>query len=86
MVLSPIVDTIGAMKSERAKEWKIPPEIEAVLKASTNLQPCKRNYGELPYYKFLEHIRIERCAKCYAFFLQLDNELKMMAYLRDHKD
>jgi len=40
----------------------------------------------MPYDKFLEHIRNDRCEKCSAFFLQLDKELKMMAYLRDHKN
>jgi hypothetical protein len=40
----------------------------------------------MPYDKFLEHIRNDRCEKCPAFFLQLDEELKMMAYLLDHKN
>jgi hypothetical protein len=40
----------------------------------------------MPYDKFLEHIRNERCAQCRAFLLQLDREQRMMAYLRDHKN
>jgi hypothetical protein len=64
--------------------WKLPPEAEAVLKTSPKLKPCKPKYGRVPYDKFFEHIRNDRCRKCYAFFLQLDKEQKMMAYLRDH--
>jgi hypothetical protein len=74
------------MKRKRsASKWP-PPEVEAVLKASPNLRPCESRYGRMPYDKFLEHIRNDRCEKCSAFFLQLDKELKMMAYLLDHKN
>ncbi len=68
-----------------ASEWP-PPEIEAVLKASPNLRPCEPKYGRIPYDEFLRHIVNDRCLQCRAFFLQLDKELKMMAYLRDHKN
>jgi hypothetical protein len=40
----------------------------------------------MPYDQFLEHIRKDRCTECRDFFLQLDKEQKMMAYLRQHKD
>jgi hypothetical protein len=52
------------MKRKRAgTEWP-PPEIEAVLKASTNLRPCKSKYGRIPYDEFLEHIPNDRCERC----------------------
>ena len=62
----------SARKRKPKSSWQFPPEVEAVLRASTNLRPCKRKYGRLPYDKFLEHIRNERCAQCRAFLLQLD--------------
>jgi hypothetical protein len=73
------------MKRKRNSEWP-PPEIEAVLRASPNLQPCKRKYGRVPYDRLLEHIRRDGCVQCLELFLQLDKELKMMAYLRAHKN
>jgi len=74
------------MKNNRNSEWQFPAEIEAVLRASPNLKPCKRKYGRVPYDQFLEHVRKDRCIQCRDFFLQLDKELKMMAYLREHKN
>ena len=74
------------MKRKRSlSEWP-PPEIEAVLKASPNLRPCEPKYGRIPYDEFLKHIVDDRCIQCRAFCLQLDKELKMMSYLRDHKN
>ena len=73
------------MKSRRNSAWP-PPEIEAVLKASPNLKPCKSKYGHMPYDQFFEHIRKDRCTQCRDFVLQLEKELKMMEYLRQHKN
>jgi hypothetical protein len=73
-------------KRKPKSSWQLPPEVEAVLRASTNLKPCEPKYGRLPYDKFLEHIRNDRCAQCRAFLLQLDKEQRMMAYLREHKN
>jgi hypothetical protein len=74
------------MKSKRKSEWKFPPEVEAVLRASPNLKPCKPKYGRIPYDQFLDHIRKDRCIQCRDFFLQLDKEQNMMAFLREHKN
>jgi hypothetical protein len=71
---------------KRKKSAWPPPEVEAVLKASPNLKPCKRKYGRVPYDQFLEHIRKDRCTQCWDLLQQLDKELKMMAYLRRHKN
>jgi hypothetical protein len=64
----------------------VPPEVEAVLPASTNLKPCERKYRRLPYDKFLEHVRNDRCSQRHALLLQLDGELKMTEWLRRHKN
>jgi hypothetical protein len=74
------------VKRKRKPKWEFPPDVEAVLRASSNLQPCERKYGRIPYDKFLEYIYNDRCAQCLALLLQLDKELKMMAYLRRHKN
>lgn len=74
------------MGRKQNSEWQLPAEVEAVIRASPNLQPCKRKYGRIPYDKFLEHVRKDRCVKCRDFFLQLDKEQKMMEYLRQHKN
>jgi hypothetical protein len=74
------------MIRKRKSEWQIPAEIDAVLKASPNPKPCKKKYGRMPYDQFLEHIRKDRCVQCRDLFLQLDKELKMMEYLRQHKN
>jgi hypothetical protein len=73
------------MKPKEKSTWP-PPDIDAVLKASPNLKPCRRKYGRVPYDQFLEHIRKDRCVKRREFFLQLDKELKMMEFLRLHKN
>jgi hypothetical protein len=74
------------MKRKRsASEWP-PPEVEAVLKASPHLRPCEPKYGRIPYDEFPKHIVNDRCLRCRAFFFQLDKELRMMSYLRDHKN
>jgi hypothetical protein len=73
------------MKRKQNPAWP-PPEIEAVLKASPNLTPCKRKYGRIPYDQFLEHIRKDRCTQCRDLLVQLEKELEMMAYLRRHKN
>jgi hypothetical protein len=74
------------MKPEQNHAWQFPPEVEAVLRASPNLKPCKRKYGRVPYDQFLDHICKDRCTQCRELFLQLDRELRMMAYLRRHKN
>jgi hypothetical protein len=53
---------------------------------STNLRPCKRKYGRMPYNKFLEHIRNALCKQCHELLLQLDKELWIMEWLREHKN
>jgi hypothetical protein len=73
------------MKSKQNSTWP-PPEIEAVLKASPNLKPCKRKYGRIHLDQFLEHIRKDRCVQCRELLLQLDKELRMMSFLRLHKN
>lgn len=70
----------------RKREQLLPPEIEAVLRVSPNLKPCKRKYGRMPSDKFLEHIRQDRCTQCRDFLLQLDKEQRMMLYLSEHKN
>ncbi|MGC1904259.1 MAG: hypothetical protein WA715_10610 [Candidatus Acidiferrum sp.] len=70
----------------RNHAWQFPPEVEAVLKASPNLKPCKRKYGRVPYDRFIEHIRRDGCVQCLELFLQLDKEMRMMEYLRAHKN
>jgi hypothetical protein len=72
--------------SKTNPKCELPPEVTAVLRASTNLQPCKRKYGRIPYDQFLEHIRNARCEQCRAFLLQLDKELRMMQWLRQRKN
>lgn len=74
------------MKSKRNSEWQLPPEVEAVLRPSPNLNPCKRKFARLPFDKFLEHVRKDRCTQCRDFLLQLDKEQNMMAFLREHKN
>lgn len=71
------------MKSKNS--WP-PPEVEAVLRASPHLKPCEPKYGQVPYDQFLEHIRQDRCTQCRDLLLQLDKALRMMAYLRLHKN
>jgi hypothetical protein len=73
------------MKRKQNSKWP-PPEIEAVLRASPNLRSCKEEYGRIPYDQFLDHIRRDRCRQCRERLLQLDKELKMMSYLREHKN
>jgi hypothetical protein len=60
--------------------------MDAVLRASTNLQPCKRKYARVPYDKFLEHVRNDGCVQCRELLRLLDRELKMMVWLRSHKN
>ena len=60
------------MKRKRNPAWQFPPEVEAVLRASPNLRPCKRKYGRVPYDQFLEHIRKDRCMQCWDLLQQLD--------------
>jgi hypothetical protein len=74
------------MKSKENPDRQLPPEIEAVLRASPNLKPCKPKYGRIPYDQFLEHVRKDRCVQCRDFLLQLDKEQNMMAFLREHKN
>ena len=73
------------MKDKRNSSWPSP-EIEAVLRASPNLKPCKRKYGRVPYHQFLDHIRKDRCTQCRELLLQLNKELRMMSYLGEHKN
>jgi hypothetical protein len=73
------------MKRKQNSDWP-PPEIEAVLKASPNLKPCEEKYGRIPYDQFLEHIGKDRCVQCRDLLLQLEKQLKMMEYLRLHKN
>jgi hypothetical protein len=74
------------MKNKPNSEWQFPSEVEAVLRASPNLKPCKRKYAHIPCDKFLEHVRKDRCTQCRGFIAQLGKELRMMAYLREHKN
>jgi hypothetical protein len=73
------------MKRKQNSAWP-PPEIEAVLRASPNLKPCKEEYGRVPYDEFLEHIRSDRCTQCRDLWLQLEKKLNMIEYLRLHKN
>jgi hypothetical protein len=77
--------SLAMKRKQSAPQWP-PPEVEAVLEASPNLRPCEPKYGRIPYDEFLRHIVNDRCLQCGAFLLQLDKELTMMAYLRDHKN
>ena len=74
------------VERKAAPAWKLPAEVDAVLRASANIKPCKRKYGRVPYDKFIEHIRNDRCAQCRRLFFQLDKELRMMDWLRRHKN
>jgi hypothetical protein len=78
--------TSDCVKSKRNSEWQLPPEVEAVLRASKNLKPCKPKYGRIPYDQFLEQVRKDRCVQRRDFFLQPDKEQRMMAFLREHKN
>jgi hypothetical protein len=73
-------------KRKENSSWQLPPEVDAVLRVSANLRPCKRKYGRIPYDQFLRHIEDDCCAQCHELLVQLDKELRMMAYLRDHKN
>lgn len=73
-------------KHKAKSSWQLPLEVNAVLRASTDRRPCKRKYGRVPYDQFLRHIENDRCAQCRDLLLQLNKELQMMAYLRDHKN
>jgi NifU-like protein involved in Fe-S cluster formation len=60
----------------------LPAEVLAVLRSSPkNLQPCEKG-RKADIREFVEHVNEEKCAKCIAFYLQLDKELRMMRYLR----
>jgi hypothetical protein len=73
------------MKNKPSSDWP-PPEVEAVLRASPNLKPCKPKYGRVPYEEFLEHIRKDRCTLCRDFLLRLNKEQNIMEYLRLHRN
>jgi hypothetical protein len=78
--------SLAFSKSKTKPTWELSPEVTAVLRASTNLRPCKRKYGRIPYDQFLEHVSNARCEQCRALLLQLDKELRMMEWLRQHKN
>jgi hypothetical protein len=74
------------MKRKPKSDWQFPAEVEAVLRASLSLKPCTKKYGQVPCDEVLEHIRKDRCTQCWELVRQLDKELRMMSYLRRHKN
>jgi hypothetical protein len=61
-------------------------EVLAVLRSSPkNLQPCKKG-RKADIREFVEHVNEAKCAKCIAFYRQLDKELRMMCYLRSSRN
>ncbi len=60
-------------------------EVLAVLRISPNLKPC-RKFRKADIWRFMEHLKEGKCEQCLAFFRMLDEESRMMKFLRENRN
>jgi hypothetical protein len=68
------------MGRKKKPEWELPEEVRIVIECSPNLMPCKK-FLHANIYRFVDHMRNDRCQQCIAWFEQTDKELKTISPL-----